>query len=207
MIFQMVPARLLAIVASAAGLIAACLTVPVAAWSQQSTAAIATSAANISLADLDLTTSEGVAAARDRLQETARLSCAQQIDTLAPSHRVDFLSCVDRSLIQELKQFSIGARAAILAHDSAWPATAADDTLGQVREKAPETSVIAVSIADLDLSSQQGALIARGRIHNTAKRLCSQLTSSQGPASYYSHCVNDATAGALRQINDGAPGN
>ena len=206
MISQMIPARLITTVVTA-GLIAVCLAVPVAAWPEQPTATISPSAANVSLADLDLTTSAGVAAARDRLQGAARQLCAHQIDALEPSRRVDFLSCVDRSLIQNLKQLSSGARAAVLAHDSAWPATAADGMLGEPRENAPETSLLAISIADLDLSSSQGALIARERIHNTARRLCSQLSSSQGPASYYSHCVNDATAGALRQINDGALGN
>lgn len=99
------------------------------------------------------------------------------------------------------------SKIAILVRDSAWPAPATDGALGQIREYAPETGVVAVSVADLDLSSPQGALLARERIRNTARRLCSQLTSSQGPASYYSHCVVDATAGALRQINDSAPGN
>jgi UrcA family protein len=207
MISQMIPSRLTRSTLRAAALIAACLAVPIAALSQQATVAVPPSAAKVSLADLDLTTSDGIAAARDRLQGTARLSCSQQLDNLEPSHRVDFLSCVDNSLIHELKQVNSKARAAILAHNSAWPTAADDGTLSQPRESAPDTSVVAVSIADLDLLSPQGVLIARERIHNTARRLCSQLNSSQGPASYYSHCVNDATAGALRQINEGTPAN
>ena len=203
MISQMIPSRLIRSTVRAAALIAACLAVPVAALSQQATVAVPPSAAKVSLADLDLTTSDGIAAARDRLQGTARLSCSQQLDKLEPSHRVDFLSCVDNSLIHELKQVNSKARAAILAHSSVWPTAADDGTLSQPRESAPDTSVVAVSIADLDLLSPQGVLIARERIHNTARRLCSQLNSSQGPASYYSHCVNDATAGALRQITEG----
>jgi len=204
---QMIPSRLSGSALGAACLIAVCLAVPIAALSQQATVAVPATAAMASLADLDLSTSEGIAAARDRLQGTARQLCSQQLDILEPSHRVDFLSCVDNSLIHELKQVSSSVRAAILAHHSAWPTTADDGTLSQPRETAPDTSVVAVSVADLDLLSPQGVLIARERIHNTARRLCSQLNGSQGPASYYSHCVNDATAGALRQISEGTLAN
>jgi len=207
MVSQMIPSRLTRTTARAAALIAVCLAVPMAALSQQAPVAVPTSAAKVSLADLDLTTSDGIAAARDRLQGTARQFCSQRLDNLELSHRVDFLSCVDNSLIHELKQVSSKARAAILAHNSAWPTAADDGTLSQPRESAPDTSVVAVSIADLDLSSAQGVLIARERVHNTARRLCSQLNSSQGPASYYSHCVNDATVGALPQINEGTLAN
>jgi UrcA family protein len=207
MISQMIPSRLTRPSVRAAALLAVCLVVPIAALSQQATVAVPTNAAKVSLADLDLTTSEGIATARDRLQETARQSCSQQLDNLELSHRVEFLSCVDNSLMHELKQVNSKARAAILAHDSAWPTAADDGTLSQPRESAPDTSVVAVSIADLDLLSPQGVLIARARIHNTARRLCSRLNSSPGPASYYSHCVNDATAGALRQINEGTLAN
>lgn len=204
---QILSSRLTRSTVRAAALIAVCLAVPMAALSQQATVAVPTSAATVSLDDLDLTTSDGIAAARDRLQGTARQLCSQQLDNLEPSHRVDFLSCVDNSLLHELKQVSSSARSAILAHSSAWPTAADDGTLGQSRENAPDTSVVAVSIADLDLLSPQGVLIARERIRNTARRLCSQVNSSQGPASYYSHCVNDATAGALRQINESALAN
>ncbi len=207
MISEIITSRLTWSTVRAAALIAVCLAAPIAALSQQATVAVPTSAAKVSLADLDLTTSDGIAAARDRLQGTARQLCSQQLDNLQPSHRVDFLSCVDNSLIHELKQVSSSARTAILAHSSAWPTAADDGTLGQPRESAPDTSVVAISIADLDLLSPQDVLIARERIHNTARRLCSQINSSQGPASYYSHCVNDATVGALRQINEGTLAN
>jgi UrcA family protein len=200
MISEMIPSRLSRAAVRAAGLLAVCLAAPITALAVQPTVAVP-SAAKVSVADLDLATTEGIAAARDRLQETARQLCSQNLDNLEPSHRVDYLSCVDNSLLQELKQVSSSARAAILARDSAWPTTAEDGTLSQPREGAPDTSVVAVSIADLDLLSPQGLLIARERIRNTARRLC-QLSSGQGPASYYSHCVNDATAGALRQINE-----
>jgi UrcA family protein len=207
MVSQMIVSRLYKAAVRAAALIAVCLAMPTAAFSYEPSVAVTTSAEKVSLVDLDLTTSEGIAAARDRLQGTARQLCSQQVENLERSHRVDYLSCVDNALIQELKQVSSSARAAILARDSAWPTAAEDGTLSQLRESAPDTSVVAVSIADLDLLSPQGVLIARERIHNTARRLCRQFDSGQGPASYYSRCVNDATAGALWQISEGAPRN
>jgi UrcA family protein len=188
----------------AAGLIAVCLAVPIAALAQTPLVAAPTNAVKLSLAGLDLTTSEGVAAARDRLQGTARQFCSQQAGNLEPSHRADFLSCIDNTLITELKQVSSNARAAIIAHGSAWPTATEGGTLSQPREIAPDTSVITVSIADLDLLSPQGVLSAQARIHNTARRICGQLIGSQDPVSHYSQCVNDATAGALRQISESA---
>ena len=153
MIAQTIPSRHTGAAVRAAGLIAVCLTVPIAAaWSAQPPVRVPANAAKVSLADLDLTASEG-----------------------------------------------------IVAHGSAWPTATEDAALSEPRESAPDTSVVAVSIADLDLMSPQGVIIARERIHNTARRLCGQLNSSHGPASYYSQCVNDATTGALRQINESAP--
>jgi UrcA family protein len=72
-------------------------------------------------------------------------------------------------------------------------------------ESAPDISVVAVSIADVDLKSAQDVDIAEKRIRKTARRICTQLMGSQDPASCYAKCVNDATAGALRQIHGAAP--
>jgi UrcA family protein len=185
----------------AAGLIAVCLALPIAALAQQPSSAAPTSA-KVLLAGLDITTPEGTAAARNRLHETARQICSQPVGNLEPSDRADFLSCIDNTLINELKQVNSSARAAIVARGSAWPIAAEDGTVSQLRESAPPTSVMVVSIADLDVLSPQGVLIAHERIHNTARRICTQLISSQDPATHYSKCVNDATTGALRQINE-----
>jgi len=183
----------------AAGLIALCLAMPIAALAQPSVAEPA-SAARSSLADLDLTTPEGLAAARDRLHEKAREFCSQISGNLEPSHRAEFLSCIDNTLIDELRQVSSSVRAAIAAYGSAWP-TASDETANRAQALTPDTSVVVVSIADLDLLSSTGLQKAQARIHNSARRICSQLINSQDPASHYWKCVNDATAGALRQIH------
>jgi UrcA family protein len=188
-------------VVRAASLIAVCMSVSIAALAQQQSVAAPTIAAKESLAGIDFATPEGIAAARDRLHEKAREFCSQISGNLDPSHRADFLGCIDNVLTNELKQLSSSARAAIAAHGSAWPVASEDGTTSQLRESVPDTSVMAVSIADLDLMSSQGVLIAQKRIRRSARRICSQLISSQEPASYYTKCVNDATAGALRQIH------
>jgi UrcA family protein len=189
----------------AAGFITACLAMPIAAMALQPSLDAPTSAAKVSLTGLDLATSEGIAAARERLQETARQFCSQVGGNLDASRLADFLSCLDRTLIDELKQVSSGAQAAIVAHGSAWPTATEEGTAGEPREGVPDTRVMAISIADVDFKSAQGVDIAEKRIQKTARRICSQLIGSQDPASRYTKCVNDATAGALRQIHETAP--
>jgi UrcA family protein len=63
-------------------LIALCAIAPVAAMAdEQAATASVTRTENVSLADLDLSTPEGVRAAHDRLHETARRLCSQVADT------------------------------------------------------------------------------------------------------------------------------
>jgi len=112
----------------------------------------------------------------------------------------EFASCMDYTLMNELKQLSGSARAAIEAKGS-W-STSAENRSGRT-ETAPETSVVAVSIADLDLSSSEGVRIAQERIHKAARRICSQLADSQDP-SHSLKCMNDTTTAALRQIHEAA---
>src|SRR5580700_2675396 len=155
---QTVPSRLFKFKAAvrAAGLIAVCLALPIAALAQQPSGAAPASAAEVSLAGLDITTPVGAAAARNRLHETARQICSQPVGNLEPSDRADFLSCIDNTLISELKQVNGSARAAIVAGGSAWPTAAEDGAVSQLHESAPPTSVVVVSIADLDVLSPQG---------------------------------------------------
>jgi len=185
-----------------AGLISLCAAVPVSALAQQPDAAPASSV-KVSLVDLDLSTPQGVAVARDRLIDTARRHCAQGGGNLDPSQGAEFASCMDFTLMNELKQLSGGARAAIEAKGS-WSTSAQDRTGGT--ETAPETSVAAVSIADLDLASSEGVRVAQQRIHKTARRICSQLADSQDPShsSHYLKCMSDTTTAALRQIHEAA---
>jgi UrcA family protein len=181
---------------------AACLMMPISALAQQPSVATPPGAAGVSLAGLDLTTSAGIAAARKRLHETARRSCSQGADNRQLPDRHGFVSCIDEALIGELKQIKPSTRATIAAQGAVWPTANQTGSLSQ--ETAQDTSVMVVTVADLDVLSPHDARIAQERIRNTARRICGQLTSSQDPASIYAKCVHDATAGALRQINQAA---
>jgi UrcA family protein len=63
-----------------------------------------------------------------------------------------------------------------------------------------------VGLGDLDLSTPQGMATARARMHQAARRLCSQLDDFEdlGRQPAYVKCIDDALAAALRQVS--APG-
>jgi UrcA family protein len=63
-----------------------------------------TRSAKVSLADLDLSTPEGVRAARERLRGTARRLCTQVADDLDLSHQPNFVACVDETLAAALRK-------------------------------------------------------------------------------------------------------
>jgi UrcA family protein len=203
MIAHTIPSRFPGFIAAlrAAGLLATCLVMPLTALAQEPSVTTPPVGASVSLAGLDLTTTRGIDAARNRLHEAARRSCSQTIDDRDPEVSADFLSCIDSTLITELKQINRSTRTAILAVGSAWPTAIEIGTTSHQRETAQSTSVMVVSIADLDVLSPQDVLLARKRIHDTARRICGQLSKSQDPASIYAKCVNDAIAAALRQFN------
>jgi UrcA family protein len=67
---------------------------------------------------------------------------------------------------------------------------------------APETRAVRVPLADLDLSTLEGRRAARERLHETARRLCSQLVDIQDLSHQpnFVACVDDALNDALRQV-------
>ena len=60
----------------------------------------------------------------------------------------------------------------------------------------------AVSLADLDLSTEKGMQAARDRIHQTARRLCQRVVNpwSLSHQTDYVRCVNDATSAAVGKL-------
>jgi UrcA family protein len=67
---------------------------------------------------------------------------------------------------------------------------------------AADTRAASVSLADLDLSTPEGARAARDRLHETARRLCSRLVDLQDLSHQpnFVACVDEALAHALRQV-------
>ena len=140
--------------------------------------------ADVPLTDLDLSTPAGMRAARERLQAMAQSVCAEPAKSRGLPRQANFATCVDSTVAAHLKQI---------------------DALGQdnVTVSKAVTRAAHVSLADLDLSTLEGARIARERLEAIARRLCGELARQQD-LSYqanYAACVHDTLAGALAQAD------
>ncbi len=140
--------------------------------------------ADVPLVDLDLSTPAGMRAARERLQAVAESVCAEPAKSRGLPRQANFAACVDSTVTAHLKQI---------------------DALGQdnVTVSKAVTRAAHVSLADLDLSTLEGARIARERLEAIARRLCGELARQQD-LSYqanYAACVHDTLAGALAQAD------
>jgi UrcA family protein len=125
--------------------------------------------ARVSLRDLDLSTTEGQAIARERVRARARILCSRLGDTLDledVNHAAHFEQCVARATDQAVQQ----AISAGLAQTSATaPATAAAD-----RASAGEARRARLSPGDSDLSTREGLKTAHERVCDAARQLCAQ---------------------------------
>ena len=158
---------------------------PVGTSADQPAAAAAVSrVADVSLADLDLSTPRGLRVARDRLHTMAQRVCAAPADNRVPSSQPTFAACVDRTVGNALRQIDALGRTKAAVRNSV--------TLGAN-----------VSLADLDLSTLEGSRAAHERLEAMARRLCADLGRSH-ELSYqpnFAACVQDTLAGALAQAN------
>lgn len=71
---------------------------------QPSDSANETRSQTVSLADLDLSTPEGMSAARKRVQITAQRLCFQLTDPADLSHQANFVKCVDDAVAGAMHQ-------------------------------------------------------------------------------------------------------
>jgi UrcA family protein len=97
----------------AIALIALLAIAPLAAMADQRGPVLETRTAKVSLAGLDLATPDGVAAARDRLHETALLLCAQVGDTRSIARHANFVRCVDETFANAMQKVTGPALAAV----------------------------------------------------------------------------------------------
>jgi UrcA family protein len=170
---------------AAAILMALSVIVPVAAIADQRAATTtASNVADVKLSDLNLSTPEGVRLARDRLHTMAERLCADGSGDREPSSQPAFGACVDSTVANTLRQL---------------------DALRQSHTRVLKSVTLGanVSLADLDLSTLEGAAIARQRLDAMARRLCGELARRQGLtyAPNYAACVHDTLAGALAQAD------
>jgi UrcA family protein len=158
---------------------------PVAAIADQHAAtAPGTRVADVSLADLDLSTPEGMGAARERLHTMAERVCAEPTDSRGLSSQPNFVACVDSTQTSALKQINALRQINTTTRHSV-------------------TRAANVSLADLDLSTLEGSRAAHERLEAMARRLCAELAHSHD-LSYqpnFTVCVDDTLAGALAQVN------
>jgi UrcA family protein len=169
--------------ASAAALLVALFgIVPVCAIADESAAATKVSRATaVSLSDLDLSTAEGMRLARDRLHTMAGQVCAE--GGREPSSQAAFDACVDGTVANALRQIH-----------------ALGQTHTTVRNSVTRSAT--VPLADLELSTLEGARTARERLEAMARRLCSELARRQDlDLPDYAACVHDSLAAGEAQAD------
>jgi UrcA family protein len=186
---------------SAAALAAVCAFAPAAVVAEQTGTSSGSKSAKVSLADLNLSTPEGMAIARDRLHQTARVVCDRVADSLDLSRQPNFVKCVDETVANALRQIQGSALAA--GHDNtAEPATAAAVKRTQAKQTgdAPVTRSAKVSLDGLDLSTPEGARAAHERLHEAARLACSRVVDSLDLSrqSNFVACVDETMAATLR---------
>ena len=136
--------------------------------------------ADVSLADLNLATPEGMSVARERLHAMAERVCGKQTSDSQPN----FTTCVEATQAGALKQI---------------------DALKQVKATSSHsvTRAANVSLSDLDLSTPEGSRAAHERLETMARRVCTELARNH-ELTYqpnYPACVHDTLSGAWAQAN------
>ena len=151
---------------------------------ERAAAKTASSTADVSLSDLNLSTPAGMQLARDRLHTMAEQLCADRGGGREPAAQPVFDACVDGTVANALRHIDALRQTHQIARNSV--------TLGAN-----------VSLADLDLSTLEGARIARQRLEAMSRRLCDELARRQDLSSQsnYAACLHDTLAGALAQAD------
>ena len=157
-----------------------------------------TRSAKVSLADLDLSTPQGARAARERLRQTARHLCDRVADELDLSRQTNYVACVDETLAAALRK--VNEPAATSAPGTSVQTIAKKSE--QPAHSAPESRTSKVSLIDLDLTTPEGAGVARERLHQEARRLCNQVADELDLSRQHNFvaCVDETLANALRQV-------
>jgi UrcA family protein len=168
-----------------------------AAMAQQPPAAVESASAKTSLAGLDLSTPEGMAAARERVHQTARRVCSRVAHSTDLAPQPNFIKCVDATMTSALQQLSGPRR--LPANATPMVVTKPVATVGF-----PQAISKTVSFADLDLSTPEGAQTAHERLHQVARKLCSQVADhlDLSPQANFSACVDTTMVQALPKVEE-----
>jgi UrcA family protein len=183
----------------AAAILALGLFTAVTALAQPSTAAT-----KLSLAGLDFSTTEGMSAARERVHQAARAACRRVSEDLDLSHQANFVKCVDDTMAKAFERLAAprvaGSKPAITSPASGARAAASAATGGGSAPGLRKT----VSLADLDLSTPNGARAAHDRLHEVARDVCSHAEDELDLShqANFVACVDEAMAQALPRIEE-----
>jgi UrcA family protein len=157
--------------------------VSVGTFADQPAAVKTVSVADVSLSDLNLSTSKGMRLTQERLRTAAERICAGARSG-EPSSGPAFSACVDGTVANALQHIDAVRQNHLTVRNTV--------TVGA-----------SVSLADLDLSTLEGADTARQRLDALARRLCSELARRRDllyPPSFAS-CVHETFARALAQAD------
>jgi len=157
--------------------------VSVGTFADQPAATKPISVVDVSLADLNLSTSQGMRLTRERLRTVAERICAGAAGGETPS-RPAFGACVDGTVANALQHIEALRQSHLAVRNTV--------TVGA-----------SVSLADLDLSTLEGADTARQRLDAMVRRLCGELARRRDllyPPSYAA-CVHESLTRALAQAD------
>ena len=105
---------------------------------------------------------------------------------------------MDDTLAQALRQLDAPTHTAVAEKG----VTCCPQLAAQKTSVPAKTRAATVWLGDLDLSTPEGMGAARGRVQETARRLCGQVSDpdDRSRQANYVECVNESTSAALRQL-------
>ncbi|HUI59048.1 MAG TPA: UrcA family protein [Steroidobacteraceae bacterium] len=121
----------------------------------------------VKLDDLNLSTPEGQATARERITEVARTLCSRVSEANDLGHHEHYVKCVASATNKAMEQIldPVQSPAPNPTRVATLRATGSDQSVRQER----------VSLSDVDLSTPEGVQTAHERVHAVARKLCSQV--------------------------------
>jgi UrcA family protein len=159
--------------------------VPLRSFADPPATSTVSSVVEVPLADLNLSTAEGMRQARERLHTMAERVCTDREGGPERHAQPGFGACVDSTVASALRRIeAFKHNSHLMVRNSV--------TVGE-----------GVSLADLDLSTLEGAHIARQRLQSMARRVCDQLSGRRDLTYHpdYAACLHDTLAGALAQAD------
>jgi UrcA family protein len=167
------------------------------ALAQPAPGAVESASAKTSFAGLDLSTPEGLAAARERVHRTARQLCSEVAHSTDLAHQPNFIKCVDATMAAALQQLTGLTRPVAETSAAASPAKPAVPSY-------PLASSKTLSFADLDLSTPAGAQAAHERLHQVARTVCAQVADDLDLSHHanYLACIDKTMADAMPKLEE-----